>query len=53
MTILKPKSWGVAIYQGRQQTGAAVGLTIAQALGRELTVSEARILRKHGFVPVV
>ena len=52
MTIYKPKQWGVAIYNGKQQTGAAVGVTVAVAIGRALTVYEARILRKHGFVPI-
>ena len=52
MKLYKPMSWGVAIFNPKtgEQTGAAVGMTISQAIGRQLTKIQHVSLGWNGFL---
>lgn len=53
MTTYKKFDWGIAIYRNRQQVGAAVGVGINVAMGREFeSKAEARLWAKRGVVIV-
>ena len=46
---LKKEAWGVSIWDGEKQTGAAID-TVQNFLGRELTATEARLWKHHSVI---